>query len=388
MTAYGAHPRSVLFVITSLYRAGAQTQLLALAKGLVSRGWRVDVAHLIDDHSLTHDLRSVGCRIECLGMKRGVADPRAILRLASIVRKSRPQIVHSHMIHANILARATRVVVRMPALITTSHNTMECPRWLDIVGRALFPMTDMHTCVSRAGVDYTIRRGAAPRSRVAYLPNGLDVGMFARDAVSRGEMRAQLDVRDSFVWLTIGRFEAQKAHHLLLTAFAQLVRERQDAELVLVGAGPLESVYREAIAALGISSKTRILGPRKDIPELLNAADAFVMSSIEEGLPMVLLEAGASELPIVATDAGGSREAVVEGASGVIVPPGDARALFRAMRDMTALSPDRLHAMGGEGRGHVCKNYSIETVLDRWESLYRSLSEGRRGSSGDWFTGM
>jgi glycosyltransferase involved in cell wall biosynthesis len=130
---------------------------------------------------------------------------------------------------------------------------------------------------------------------------------------------------------------------------------------------------RSAIAAADLEDRVRLLGQRSDVPALMQAADAFVMSSAWEGLPIVLLEASASSLPIVATDVGGSHDAIVDGASGHVVPPGDAAALGDAMRAVMALPvADRL-AMGEASRRHVSESFDMERVADTWEELYRSL---------------
>ncbi|RKO68138.1 glycosyltransferase [Desulfofundulus salinus] len=125
--------------------------------------------------------------------------------------------------------------------------------------------------------------------------------------------------------------------------------------------------------SLGLTERVRFLGVRRDIPELMSSADAYVMSSAWEGLPMVLLEAAACELPVVSTDAGGNSEIVLDGVSGYIVPPRDPQALAAAMLKMMSLPEEERRAMGRAGRAHIEANYSLDHVVDQWEKLYRDL---------------
>jgi glycosyltransferase involved in cell wall biosynthesis len=128
---------------------------------------------------------------------------------------------------------------------------------------------------------------------------------------------------------------------------------------------------------MGLSRRVRFMGVRDDIPDLMNAADAQVLSSSMEGMPLVLQEASAIGLPIVATDVGGNAEVVRSGHSGLIVPPNDSQALADAMRSVMAMTPQQRAAMGRVGRQHVESNYDINRVLDRWEEIYRELLEAK-----------
>ncbi len=125
---------------------------------------------------------------------------------------------------------------------------------------------------------------------------------------------------------------------------------------------------------LHVSARTKFLGIRRDIPELMNAADAYVMSSAWEGMPMVLLEAHASGLPVVATDVGGNREVVIDGVTGFLVPPKDPEALAQAMLRLIELPEEKRQRMREAARQHILANFSLDRVVDQWEALYRELS--------------
>ena len=139
----------------------------------------------------------------------------------------------------------------------------------------------------------------------------------------------------------------------------------------------MESEIRSLAATLGVADRVRLLGVRSDAPALMNAADCYLLSSAWEVMPLVLQEAGASELPVVATQVGGNAEVVRDGSSGFLVAPQDDGALAAGMRRMMALSNDERSAMGRAGREFIAGRFDMERVLDQWESIYEELLAAR-----------
>ena len=328
---------------------------------------------MLPPHAFIDELQQAGIPLATLNMRRGVADPRAVFRLLKILREWKPDIVHSHMIHANLLARITRIFYKVPVLVSTAHNIDEGGRLREIAYRLTDPLADITTNVSRAAVERYIRIGAAPEGKIIFMPNGVDTLRFRPDQTLRKTLRDDLGVNGKFVWLAVGRFEAAKDYPNMLWAFKAVVEKIQNTMLLLAGQGTLLDDIKKLAVDLGLTKKVRFLGVRRDVPELMNAADAFVMSSAWEGMPMVLLEAAACELPIVATDVGGNSEVVLHDKSGYIVPSQNPKALATAMIKMMNLPEPERKAMGRAGRAYIEANYSLERVVDQWETLYREL---------------
>jgi len=368
----------VMFLITGLAYGGAETQLVNLATSLKKRGWEVRVVSMLSPQTFTEELKEAGIPLSTLNMRRGVADPRAVFRLVKILREWRPDIVHSHMIHANLLARVTRLFYKIPVLISTAHSIDEGGRWREIAYRLTDSLADLTTNVSQAAVERYIRVGAAPKDKIIFVPNGIDTSRFKPDRDTGWRLRNELGIDNYFVWLAVGRFEAAKDYPNMLQAFKMVVDKKQDTLLLLAGQGSLLEETRKLANELDLEDKVRFLGVRRDVPDLMNAADAYVMSSAWEGMPMVLLEAEACGLPVVATDVGGNSEVILNNKSGYIVPPGDSEALAAAMMKMMALPEAERRAMGRAGRAHIEANYSLERVVDQWEGLYRELLQ-RKG---------
>ena len=368
--------KRLLIVTTGLAYGGAETQLVRLATRLKHRGWEVAVASMLPPAAYADLLESEGIPVYNLHMRRKAPDPRALIRLAAIVRRMQPAIVHAYMVHANILARVCRLLNPMPVLICSARNLNEGGGWREWAYRVTDPLCDLTTQVCLAGAERYIQRRMTPAHKMLYIPNGIDTHSFAPDRAVRTTLRTQMGFESAFVWLTVGRLEPQKDYPNLLQAFQQVVSKVSlPTRLLIVGQGPLREEIEHQIIALGIEQFVDLLGVRTDIPALLNAADAFVLASAWEGMSNALLEAAATALPVVATSVGGNPEIVLDGQTGYLVPPRNPDALADAMlRLMNLPEPERL-AMGQAGRQHIVENFDIERIVDRWEQLYLELLE-------------
>lgn len=373
-------PLRIVMVSTSLMRGGAETQVFLLARELARRGHALTVVTMRDPEAYAADLADLRIPLVTLGMRRGVPDPRALARLAGVVRGARPHVVHAHMVHANLLARLARPLAWAPVLISTAHSPIEGGRWREIAYRLTDRLGTLTTHVARAAVERYVEVGAVPRERIRFVPNGLDLAAHGHDPEARRRLRADLGLGDdAFVWLSVGRLEPPKEFPVLLRAVAAARPRAGALRLLVAGSGPDRAALEAQARELGSGEAVRFLGPRDDVPALLSAADAFVLASAWEGLPMVLLEAGAAGLPVVASDVGGVREAT--GPAGVLVPSGDVAALTEALVRVGEASDAQRRALGGAIHDHVAASFGLAGVVDAWESLYRELvaARGRRG---------
>jgi glycosyltransferase involved in cell wall biosynthesis len=374
---------SLMLVTTWLTRAGAETQVKDLACEHARRGAKVIVVCLRDPETFVQELVDTGIEVVSLGMSKGTADPRGVIRLARVVRRFHPDVVHSHMVHANLLSRVTRLFCRMPVLVCTAHNIDEGGRWRERMYRLTDRLADVTTNVSKAGVERYVRVGAAPAGRIRWVPNGIDTSRFERSPAARIALRSVFDVADAFVFLAVGRLERAKGFDVLLQALS-LVRTQNDNWVVLIAGDGSQRVKLDAQASsLGLGSEiVRFLGVRNDVPDLMAAADALVLPSRWEGLPMVLLEAASAGLPVVATDVGGNAEVVVDEETGFLVPPDDAEALGRAMVYAATLMPDQRTAMGRSSQRVIEEEYSLMAIVDEWEQLYDEFTHHRSAIAG------
>lgn len=369
--------RRLLLVTTSLARGGAERQVVDLALAFHARGWDVAVLSMTRPTDHVDELEVAGITVHRLDMRRGRPTPAGFLRYVAFVRRWKPDIVHGHMVHANLLARIGRVLAPGVPVVCTVHTVQEGRRWRAVAYRLTDWLASATTAVSQAAADRSIGTGAVPRNRITVIPNGFD---FSRARVPGGAgsaIRRELRAEDSFLWLTVGRLVPEKGHDILLDAFAGVVHDRPTARLVIAGDGPERQALDRAITRLGLSGLATLLGERRDVSTLLDAADAFVLSSRWEGLPMVLLEAAAQALPIVSTDVGGCREVARPDLGAVLCSP-DPRGLASAMLQVIDLPPTERASVGWGLRRHVEADFEIGAVVDRWDALYASLLERRR----------
>lgn len=364
--------RRLAILTTGLARGGAEAQVVLLAREFRALGWPVIIYSMLPPEAHLEELDAAAIPVVDLGMRRGVPDPRALFRLAAHLRRFEPHILHCHMVHANLMGRLVRLLTRIPAVISTAHSTNEGPRWRDWAYKLTEPLNDLTTQVSRPGVTRYLRIGAAAPGKIVWVPNAVDCNRFQPRRELADSLRAQLGAGDRFVWIAVGNLRDPKDYPNLLAAFATLQRS-PDSVLWIAGAGELEATLRDRAASLGIAGRIEWLGGRDDIARCLNAADAFVLSSKWEGMPMALLEAAACGLPAVATSVGSVGDIVVSGQSGYLVNPRDPAALSQAMQRMASLPAGERSRMGLAARSRVASLYSSEAIVGKWRNIYSQL---------------
>jgi len=362
----------IALVVPGLDRiGGAERQLLLLARGFRGRGWRVTVVALSGQGSAAlEDLSADQIPLVCLHMRKGLADPRGWLRFHRWLRRERPDVLHAHLPHAAWFARWSRLAAPVRVLTDRLHSTATGTPGRRLGYRASAWLADCVTSVSQPVADAHRAARMAPAARLAVLPNGVDLDVCTPDPAARHRLRAELRLKDDdFLWLAAGRLAPVKDYPTLFAAFALLP---PSARLIVAGEGPQYDELRALAACLDIRNRVRFLGFQRQPVRWMQAADGLVLSSLWEGLPMVLLEAAACALPAVATDVPGTRQL----ASLLPVPlatPGDAPALAQSMLALMQTDASERLRMGQEARSQVAARFSMETALDRWEALYAHL---------------
>lgn len=363
----------IMMLSTSIGMGGADQQILDLARSLTAKGYAVQIIAMTPLGPMGLEAQSQGMAIASLNMSRGIPSPIAMVKMLKWVDQWQPDILHSHMFHANLLGRIVRLIKPIPVLIATAHNIKEGKRWRELAYTWTDGLCDLTTQVSRAGVERYIKIGAVPPTKIKFTPNSVDQQRFFPDPSARKRLRQELQLDHQFVWLAVGRNHPQKDYVNMLKAFAKVCQNTTDTILLIAGDGLINSDLTELTQKLDISSQIKFLGVRRDIPSLMNGVDGYVMSSAWEGMPLVLLEASATGLPLVVTDVGGNRDVVLDQESGFVVPPHDSQALAQAMLRLMSLSEAQRQAMGQKGRSHIQTDHSIEAISRMWEKIYQNL---------------
>ncbi len=366
-------PTNILYVITDLDTGGVPLHLLRLALAMHDRGRSVTVVSLAPAGPVGQMLVEKGVPVEsCEG--RGGFDLRVVSRLARLLRRHEPDIVHAMLFHANLAARWAARLADIPAdRVVCEIQTVEIERrWHLLVD-----------CLTHSGCRFTIGNAPSvvdhlagtaciPRERLRLVRGGIDP---ARITTATKADRVDLGVQpDDRIVLWVGRLDPVKGLQTLIDAFAD-VAVKCAVHLLLVGGGPQRDVLQERVAALGLSDRVRFLGPRDDVPSLLKAADLFAFPSRTEGLPNALLEAMAAGCPIVTTDVPGCRDLIQNDRTGLLVPPDDTSSRASAME---ALLTDRERArhLGDAAATAAANQWHIHDTLAAYESVYQEVTCG------------
>ena len=366
----------ILFLVTGMGLGGAEVQISELAKRMTSLGHEVHIAWMTGEAgiALPEGVREHPFRIN----KTPWGFIKAIWSLRKLVRQIRPDVIHAHMVHANLLARVTRLTRGFAVpLICTAHNSNEGGKFRMLAYRLTDRLADLTTNVSSHAVDAFIEQGASTMGRIVTVHNGIDVERFAPNELHRQSQRDLLEASDKVVILIVGRLEYQKNHHSLLRAYAAIAEAYPDTNLLVVGYGSLESELKALVQTLGISDQVSFLGARVDTPVLFNAADIVVVSSRFEGFGLVLAEGMACAKYIVTTDCGGIAAVLRDLGQGfgLVVPVEDDMALQVALQ--TAIeTPHNVRIQAGEkARAHVVEHYSIDSITKQWLDIYKRFVE-------------
>jgi glycosyltransferase involved in cell wall biosynthesis len=352
---------------------GAEKQVLLLAKELADRGWQVTVIALsgtgVDS---AQELQTVGIKYLSLQMRKAWIDPRGWLRYLAWVSRNRPAIVHAHLPHATWFARCARLLAPVRVVVDTIHTSNPGGKARQLAYRLTHRLTNRVTAVSASVASAAIAAKIAPEKSVTVLFNGVEFNGAKFNGMETSKPNTSVQ---PFRWIAVGRLAPVKDYPTLLRAFATLTCATDAPNLQIVGSGPEEHTLRNLARELEIEDRVQFAGFHRDVKPFLTEADAFVLSSLWEGLPIAVLEAAAAGLPVVATDGNGTREAMRPNETGRIVPVGDVAALAQAMAQVMAIPLEQRLKMGETGREFVEKHFSLCAIVDQWESLYRRLLE-------------
>jgi glycosyltransferase involved in cell wall biosynthesis len=374
-----ASEMKVLHCITGLNRGGAEAMLLKLVSRLPALDCACRVISLLEPGPLASPLRDMGVAVDSLHMQRGMPDPRALLRLRSLMLRWRPDVVQTWLYHADLMGlMAARFAGNVPVVWNLRCTAMDPSNLSSLLVRRACATLSGHAAGvaanSHAGLAYHRALGYRPR-RQWVLPNGFDLQAFAPNRKRRTAMRRHWGVpADQPVIGMAARRDLLKDHASLLRAFAAVLGEFPDALLVLCGDGmePGQSALDAGIREAGVADRVRLLGPLENMADFMNGLDVFCLSSKAEGFPNVLGEAMACGVPCVATDVGDVRR--VLDSVGTVVRPGDHAAMARAVIGLLRMSSAQRRAAGQAGRERMESKYHLDAVVQSYMKMYRDVA--------------
>lgn len=375
-----ARPRILLLVTLSEW-GGAQHVVYLLATHLRAR-YDVTVG-CAPGGELVRRLRQDGVPVvEIPGLRRLPTpwqDARVLWRLYRLMRRGSFDLVHAHSTKAGLLGRLAANLVHVPAVLFTAHGWAftEGRAWwkrriLALYERLMAALTTKIICVSRHDRELALCFGVARPQKLVVIHNGLVAERFAE--IDREQVRSRLGIGEAPVIAFVGRLAVPKDPMTLLVA----VKEVPAAQLLVVGDGPLRMDVERAIERDRLHDRVSLLGERSDVPEILAAADVFVLSSLWEGLPLTIIEAMMAGLPVVATRVGGVPELVEDGLTGFLVPPKDPQALSKVLRRLVE-DRDLRQRMGHAGLARARKEFTLERMVAETERQYEMVLRHAHG---------
>lgn len=357
----------ILQFITGLRLGGAEKQLLLLANALQQYGNVVKVVAMETGGVVAAEFKGQHIEVQELGVRKISNLPAAYRKFTAIVKDFKPDVIHSHMVHANLMARYFKLFNKGYKLICTAHNIKEGGALTMLGYRLTKTIPNWSSNVSREAYAYFIEKGYFNKQASSFVPNATDTDMFNPNRDFTEDLRGEFHFPDNaYVFLSAGRLHPQKNHKLLLNAFKRTSDKLKDAYLVIAGEGPLLQALKEYADELGIANRVVFAGRCDDMPQLLAMCNCFVLSSDYEGFGLVVAEAMAMLKPVIATDCGGVKE--VTGGYGILIKPLDIDGMALAMYNIHKSPPQTEQLL--KARAYIEQHYSVKHVLNQWLNIY------------------
>jgi glycosyltransferase involved in cell wall biosynthesis len=363
----------ICYLINGLSSGGAEMMLYRLLDGLDREKYDPQVVILLNlDGPLRKRIEALGVSVNSAGFKSKFDFP-ALWKLFKIIKTTQPEILHTQLFASDIIGRIMGKYLKVPVIITSIRNSSYGGFWRDKMIQWTEKFTDRTTIVSREAALQFSKRKVIPKDKLIVIYNGLDVDRYYhqtnREDKKYNRLSTGLPV-NGLLLLCVGSLTRQKGYPDLLKAFEMLFPLDCNLSLVVVGSGPMEGHIKQIIADRKLLDRVFLLGQCDNVPEIMAAADIFVLASLWEGLPGVVMEAMASQLPVVATAVGGTPELVVEDETAYLVEPGQPEQLASALRKMIALPEGKRNSMGKAGRIRIEKLFNVDIMVKSYEDLY------------------
>lgn len=383
---------TVFRAITRLNIGGPAIHAILLTRGLQNERFRSLLVSGVAapgegdmlDLAARHGVRPL--MVEELGREVSpLNDLLAVKRLSGLIRRVRPQIVHTHMAKAGTAARLAARLAGVPIVVHTYHghvfHSYFSPRKTAVflnIERALGRLTDRVIAVGDKQRRELIGYRVAPAEKIVSIPLGLEIEGLLDAEAERGRLRAELGLNgiDRLVGI-VARLVPIKAHDVFLDAAAEVQRRVPNTRFVIVGDGERRAELEARARALGLGDRTFFLGWQREMRKIYADLDVVVLSSLNEGSPVAIIEAMAAGRPVVSTDVGGVGEVVADGRGGLLVPPRDPAALAEAVTAVLS-DPSAAERMGRAARAAVYPKYSAGRLVGDLERLYLDLA-GQKG---------
>jgi glycosyltransferase involved in cell wall biosynthesis len=354
--------KNILQLVNGFGVGGGELKLLELVKRLDKKKYNITIVSVGQGGDLERQFRELGHPVYIL-YKSGGFDMTLPFKLAKIMKQHKVDLMMSTLFYADIIGALATLFYIPKIFISWEVITGQLKWYQKLAYKTLSFRFDMVAAVSNS-IHHFIKkeRGQNPE-KITTIYYGVDLTKYSP---------VQKPPNKEIVFGTVARLVFQKGHTYLLDAIKSTNEKFPNARWKFVGGGYMENELKEKTTQLGLLDVVEFLGNSENIPEQLQAFDVFVLPSLWEGFPNVLLEAMASGLPVIATSVEGTVELVVDATTGLLVPKKDPTSLYLAMEKIL-YNPNLIMEFGNEGRKRVEENFSVEKQVNEFEELYDSL---------------
>lgn len=358
--------------------AGSEKHLLMLLRGLDKAKYQVKLVLLVerdtplDDYVLRFE--EVGIQVKRV-LIRGDVDLLLIWRLYRLLREGNYDLIHSHLIHADLYGTLAAKLAGVPIIVSTKHNENVFRRhpFYAFLDRTAARFADKIITISDSLKRFAVEVEGLDVEKIVRIHYGLDPTHASTGDAARRSLRAELGIgRDRPLAAIVARLIPQKGHGYLLHAFKRVLGALPEARLLVVGEGYLREELESLAEELGVASNVTFTGFRRDVPRIMDGIDLFVLSSLWEGFGLVLLEAMAASKPIVATMVSAIPEIVLHGETGILVPPNDPELMAEGITKLLT-QPTLARQMGCKGKQRLEQEFSAQKMIAATELLYDDL---------------
>ncbi len=374
MATIDQHPIPIVYIIVELDIGGAQQVLLRLLQGIDRQRFSPRVACFYNGKAaIAQAIIKMDIPVHDLRMNSPIGIG-GLARLYHLLRNTSPVILHTWMFHANLSGRIIGRMAGVPVIITSRRNMNIGGTWRECLNRWTAKLDQKVVAVCESARQEEIRQAKISPQKVITIHNGIDSQIYLPPtSEERARIRQSFDLSDKeFVVGSVGRLHLQKGHHYLIEAFAQMISKVPEARLLIVGDGELRETLERQVRQDGLEGKVIFTGSRSDVPSIMKALDIFVLASLWEGEPNVVLEAMATGLPVIATSVGGAPELVIHGETGLLIPSRDPSALLEALLALKN-SPELCSRMSRAARQRTIELFSVERMIQQTQNLYEEL---------------
>jgi glycosyltransferase involved in cell wall biosynthesis len=378
MTDILQSPIKILQLLVTMPVGGAEIMVADIATSLDPERFAVVTACLGQPGPMGEELRSRGRQVISLGLDIKQAGTFSLVgRVRELLQEIRPDILHTHLYHANLYGRLAARGLGLSGVVATVHNIYARVKLHRSLANFLLARLSDYVLVFSPQVREDVwRYDLVPEARLRLLTPGVRLNDL-HTGESKEEARRHLGI-SGFCLGNVARLEEQKGHDDLLAALQQVKGSIPDLTVLLVGAGSRQEYLQGLTQELGLSEVVRFLGTRRDIPRILRALDAFIMPSRWEGIPLTLLEAMGCALPVISTRVGRAPEIIRDGVNGRLTPVGEPAALAAGILELYR-EPGKREQWGQEARRTVEEKYTLKHFMEQFAAIYLELYEQGRG---------